>query len=254
MNGLQLEKTSFELIKSLRDQYLSTVNYQIRYDACHSRGWSDSWLIELGGSTIGYGSVKGLEELAHRNTLFEFFLLDKYSDQTTWIFEEFLSISGVSYLEAQSNDPVLRHLIYQFGTEICSEVLLWEDFTETKLSVNDVNFRLKQPSEASLPNKSAGSEEYILQVGQEKVAEGGFLTHYNFPFADLYMEVESGARSQGYGSYILQEIKKECYRSGRVPAARCNIVNYASRKTLKKAGFRPCGYMLKAKVKSSTMP
>ena len=58
------------------------------------------------------------------------------------------------------------------------------------------------------------------------------------------MEVKEGHRGKGMGSYILQEIKKECYLAGRIPAARCNIKNAASKATLLKAGFKVCGYML----------
>ena len=43
---------------------------------------------------------------------------------------------------------------------------------------------------------------------------------------------------------IVQELKKEAYHIGRVPAARCNVKNYISRLTLMKAGLRPCGFLL----------
>ena len=52
----------------------------------------------------------------------------------------------------------------------------------------------------------------------------------------------------GYGSYILQEIKKACYHAGRVPAARCQITNKASKSTLIKAGMKICGFMLAGRI------
>ena len=76
------------------------------------------------------------------------------------------------------------------------------------------------------------------------MATGGFLTHYNPPFADLFMEVEQSHRRKGAGGYLVQELTKECYLGGRVPAARCNLENQPSRATLTKAGFRDCGFML----------
>jgi len=48
---------------------------------------------------------------------------------------------------------------------------------------------------------------------------------------------------------LLQEVKKECYLSGRVPAARCNIENKASMYTLLRAGLKVAGYMLTGRVK-----
>ncbi len=56
------------------------------------------------------------------------------------------------------------------------------------------------------------------------------------------MEVKEDSRRKGYGAYILQELKKESYKSGRIPAARCNIINKVSKATLLKAGLRVCGY------------
>jgi GNAT superfamily N-acetyltransferase len=64
------------------------------------------------------------------------------------------------------------------------------------------------------------------------------------PFADLYIEVNEVYQRKGLGSFFIQELKKECYRNGRVPAARCSIDNAASKATLLKAGLKIAGYML----------
>jgi len=89
-----------------------------------------------------------------------------------------------------------------------------------------------------------------LELKGEVVATGGFARHYNMPFADLYMEVREDSRRKGLGSYILQELKKACYLAGRVPVARCNILNQASRAALLKAGLKVCGFMLKGEIKN----
>jgi GNAT superfamily N-acetyltransferase len=62
------------------------------------------------------------------------------------------------------------------------------------------------------------------------------------------MEVHQDFRRQGIGSFILQEIKKECYRAGRVPAARCNLSNDASKATLIRAGLAIAGNMITGEV------
>jgi RimJ/RimL family protein N-acetyltransferase len=64
------------------------------------------------------------------------------------------------------------------------------------------------------------------------------------------MEVKENFRRKGLGSFIIQELKKACYLAGRVPAARCNIRNKASRATLLKAGLKVCGFMLKGDIKA----
>jgi GNAT superfamily N-acetyltransferase len=62
------------------------------------------------------------------------------------------------------------------------------------------------------------------------------------------MEVGERFRRRGFGSYLVQELKRVCYENGNVPGARCNQKNIASRKTLQKAGFVPCGQILSGAV------
>ena len=40
---------------------------------------------------------------------------------------------------------------------------------------------------------------------------------------DLYTEVREDCCGRGFGSFLLLELKKECYLAGRVPAARCDL-------------------------------
>ncbi len=58
------------------------------------------------------------------------------------------------------------------------------------------------------------------------------------------MEVAEEARRQGVGSSLVQELKRVCYEAGKIPAARCDPANIASRRTLEKAGFLPCARVL----------
>jgi GNAT superfamily N-acetyltransferase len=64
------------------------------------------------------------------------------------------------------------------------------------------------------------------------------------PYGDIYMSVAESQRRRGYGSFFVQELKRTCYEMGRVPAARCNATNPASRATLQKAGLLPCARVL----------
>lgn len=90
--------------------------------------------------------------------------------------------------------------------------------------------------------------DWLLEVEETIVATGGFLTHYNPPYGDLFMEVMEPYRRRGYGSYLIQELKKACYEAGCQPAARCNTRNVVSRKMMEKAGLLPCARILSGVV------
>ena len=52
-------RTKLKAIQALRALFLQSTNFQIRYDACHERGWTDSYLLTVDELQVGYGSVKG---------------------------------------------------------------------------------------------------------------------------------------------------------------------------------------------------
>ena len=137
-------------------------------------------------------------------------------------------------------------MLYEFSKNIHAEAILFEEHKETSLHIPGVLFERK-PDEDDNPVHFGG---YCLEQNGETVATGGFLTNYNFPYADIYMDVKENCRQQGLGSLIVQELKKEIYRIGRVPAARCGISNNASKATLIKAGLQPCGFRLKGEIKN----
>jgi len=89
----------------------------------------------------------------------------------------------------------------------------------------------------------------VLEAGGEIIATGSALARYNPPFADIFMEVSPNHRRKGGGSFLVQEVIKACYLEGRVPAARCDVRNAASRATLTKAGPTVCGFMLLGEVR-----
>jgi hypothetical protein len=49
-------KAELKDIQSLRALFLQETNFQIRYDSCHERGWTDSYLLMLGKLRVCSGS------------------------------------------------------------------------------------------------------------------------------------------------------------------------------------------------------
>jgi hypothetical protein len=70
--------------------------------------------------------------------------------------------------------------------------------------------------------------DWVVESQGAVVATGGFYCHYNPPYGDIFTEVAEPARLQGFGSYLVQELKRACYEAGKKPAAGCNPGNLAS--------------------------
>lgn len=244
-----VRKTELPAILPLRQLFLQECNFQIRYNACHERGWTDSYLLTSGEAPVGYGAIKG-QEIADRDTIFEFYLIPPFRKYAGEFFLELIAASGARFIECQSNDFLLTSMLYEFAQNINSEVVLFADHAVTAHTIPGVVFRRRTENDMIFEHKLEPAGEYVLEWNGEIVATGGFMLHYNMPFADLYMEVKENFRKRGLGSFILQELKQACYLAGRVPAARCNIQNKASRAALLKAGLRVCGFMLKGKIKN----
>lgn len=142
-------------------------------------------------------------------------------------------------------------MLYEFSQDITATVVLFEDHAVTELGVLGAAVRRKREDDHIFEHQVEPPGDYVVTLAGEVVGTGGFMLHYNPPFADLYMEVREDCRKRGLGSLLVQELKRECYLAGRVPAARCPIKNAASRATLIKAGLRVCGFMLMGTVSAA---
>lgn len=240
-------KTNLDQIQIFRRLFLEESNCQVRYNAMHERGWSDSYLLTLDGIAVGYGSTNSQNIKGARETVFEFYLVPHVRNHARTLFRELLIASQATLVESQSNIQLLCAMLHEFTDQIYAPVVLFEDHAVTEHILPGVTFRRLAENEKIYAGDPG---QFVLEVNGEVVANGGFLLHYNMPFADLFMDVKEDCRRRGYGSYLLQEVKKQCYLAGRIPAARCNVANPASRATLLKAGLKVIGHMLIGQVKN----
>ncbi|MFN8341344.1 MAG: GNAT family N-acetyltransferase [Cyclobacteriaceae bacterium] len=250
MPGLTIHRVGHEPIAALRVAFLSEHPVQIRYEACHLRSKVDYYLMHWGGAVAGYACLKGFATATDRDSLFEWYVLPPFRAQSTHFFREVLRTCRPEYIESQSNVPQLTWLLYRFATGIRAETVLFLDHRETSLESPDTVFRRRSAGDTAFVHTSEPVGDFVLESAGVIVATGGFLLHYNPPFADLYMEVHPDYRRRGYGSFLLQEIKRACYAAGRAPAARCHIDNEASFFTLLKAGFQVAGQVLSGTVEA----
>lgn len=237
------EAATYQSILPLRQLFLATLSAQVRYEACHDRGWADHYCLMMEKKPVGYGAVKGIEHLRDRDTVFEFFLLPGYRQHAIHFFIKLLEAAEAQYIECQTNEPLLTAMAHSFCQEIREELWLLTDDHVTHHHLPGAQFR-KRRNKEFVPWQPDAPGDFLLLLGDKMVAEGGFLLHYNPPYADLHMSVAPTFQGRGIGTYFVQELKSTCYLAGRLPAARCSIENVASCETLQKAGMKICGKML----------
>jgi len=242
---IEIIKTGLEEIKDLRVLFLQENNFQFIYNKCHDYGWADTYLFRINGTKVGYGAVWGQSKREDRDAIFEFYLVQSYRKFADLVFPKFHAATQAIYIKCQSNDILLFSMLCEFSQNINAEAILFEDHFQSGLQISGALFR-KKTKEDKL-NDEVG--DFILLHNGEVVADGGLMLNYNMPFADIYMKVNENHRQNGFGALIVQELKKQAYIMGRVPAARCNIRNHISKTTLMKAGFKVCGFILLGTIK-----
>jgi GNAT superfamily N-acetyltransferase len=231
-------------IASLREQYCAEMNCQIIHDSIHGRpGWTREYVLESDGAAVGYGSVAVAGPWHETPALYEFYVEREHRLQMFDLFTALLSVCGAKIIETQTNARMLPVMLHTFTRNVRAESILFEDAFQTSHSPAGAGFR------AAVPEDAEALQQYDLDAGADWVATmngeiagtGGVLYHYNRPYGDIYMQIASPFRRNGLGSYLVQQLKAVCRTGGSVPSARCNVDNLASRKTLQRAGFVPCG-------------
>lgn len=140
--NLSVVKTDIGRIQALRALFLQDSNFQVRYNACHERGWTDSYLLISNGVEIRYGSIKG-QEVRDRHTVFEFYVIQPFRRHASSLFRELLSASKAEHIECQSNHELLSAMLFEFARNINADVVLFQAEAITDLIVPGAVFRRK---------------------------------------------------------------------------------------------------------------
>jgi GNAT superfamily N-acetyltransferase len=229
----------------MREEYRREMACQIVHDSWHERGFTRSFLLKFGDDVVGYGSVGGGPR-DPKHTVMEFFLRQEFRGYADSFFEKLIRISGAREVEVQTNDTLLFLMLMDRARDVVAPRILFSDGLTTTLGPVKARFRPISAAErdAVFVHRSEPVGDYAVEFAGHIVATGGFMLHYNPPYADIYMEVAEPFRRRGLGSFLVQELKRVCYESGRIPAARCASDNQASRRTLQRAGMFPCARIL----------
>lgn len=240
---IQVEQVEYPVVETLRDLYRAEANCQIVRDSMMRRGLSDIYLVRVDGAVAAYAGVLNKYD---KDRLFEFYTIPSVRRHALPILREVIAASRATRMQAQTNMPLMLLMLFDCATDIVCENILFEDAFTSSLSIPGATFRrvAEEDKPHIFEHKVEGVGDWMVEVDGVAVATGGALYHYNPPYGDIYMEVDEKQRGKGYGSFLVQELKRICYEAGKRPAARCNVDNTASRNTLQKAGLLPCGRIL----------
>lgn len=246
---LSVSKAPLKDLGTLRSEFLAGNNIEFCLDKAHLYGWADTYLIRVDDQLAGYGSVWGKDQREDRDSIFEFYLKEDWRGRATEIFAEFITVSGAAYIESQSNDKFLAPMLFEFTNGIFAESILFEESFQSTFSIPGADLVRK-----GVDDPKNRDQQFDLKFKDEVVATGGLMLNYNFPYADIYYGVEEQHRRKGFGTLIVQELKKEAYKLGRVPAARCGVDNTVSKRTMMKAGLKICGWRLVGRITRANDP
>jgi GNAT superfamily N-acetyltransferase len=242
------------VVRSLRTRYRQEMNCQIVKDSIHTRaGWSMTYALGVDETLAGFGTVAIAGPWTGKPTILEFYVLPEHRARAFDLFEAFLDASGARLMEIQSNDLLLAAMLHTFARDVTTEAIVFRDGITTALEVNGAVLQPLTSDEEvrAAIDERAGGPEFLLQVDGTPAGKGGVLFHYNRPYGDVYMEIDEAFRGRGLGAYLVQELKRQAYELGSIPAARCSPHNRASRKTLQRAGFIPYAHILNGTINGS---
>lgn len=237
-------------ILAMREEYRREMDCQIVHDSWHARGFTTSYLCWIDGEVVGYGAVGGPPREA-KDIVKEFFVRREARRHALPVFRQLLAVSGARTIEAQTNDVLLALMLFDCAVDWRSDTILFADAVAPAIPP-PAGATLRPVTDAERATMFRHTLEPVGDWGLECdgaiAATGGLFFHYNPPYGDIYMEVAGKHRRRGLGSYLVQELKRICRESGRLPAARCGTDNVASRRTLERAGMLPCGRVLRGRV------
>jgi GNAT superfamily N-acetyltransferase len=245
--NIEVSRVPADDIAPLRELHRQEMNCQITHDSFLRRGLSDSYLLRMDGRVAGYGLVANRYD---PDTVDEFYLSRAYRASALPLFRQLIEVSGATKIRAQSNDRLMLLMLYDCAANITTDTILFEDaFTSHLTCPTGVFRKVGEADRAHLfEHKSEPVGDWMIESEGIPVATGGLLFHYNPPYGDIFMEVHPSYRRRGFGSYLVQELKRIAYEMGKRPAARTGVSNVASRAAMQKAGLLPCGRILVGEV------
>ncbi len=213
---------------------------QIVHDSLYERrDWCLQYLLQLGGTPVGFAGLAVAGPWKGRRTVFDFFLQRAERDSWPELWDTFAQASRADSYELQTNLPLMPELVGRLPGPHQIDRLVYAEGQTTTLPSQGARLRQMtsvQETQLCLQER-AGQCEWVLELEGAEVGKGTLLFHYNVPHADIAMDIPGPFRRRGLGAYLAQELKRAARDLGAIPAARTSPDNFASQRTLEKAGM-----------------
>ena len=183
----------------LRVRYRQEMNCQIVHDSIHTRdGWTRTYLLTVGPTAAGFGSIAIAGPWQDKPTVFEFHVVPAHRSRAFDLFEAFVVTSGARFMEIQSSEALLSVMLHTYAGDLWSEKIVFRDGLTTTLPSQGAVLRSLTSGEETRQaiDERAGGSEWRLELEGTTVATGGILFHYNRPYGDIYMEVMEAHRGR----------------------------------------------------------
>ena len=216
---LEIDPVDAAALDGWRDRYRQELNCQIVHDSWHRRGFTQMYEFRNATGVVGYGALSASGDTM--DTVKELYLEPRYRGDSLTMLQALVDATGAQLIEAQTNDPFLCPLVFDVATGLESATVLFTDCVATSHEVSGANVRPLTLGERDrvFAHTIEPVGDFGVEYDGEIVGTGGFFTHYNPPFGDVYMEVAPAFRRRGFGRLLIEEAKKACYAAGLVPAA-----------------------------------
>jgi GNAT superfamily N-acetyltransferase len=265
---IEARRVPAEEISAMREAYRAEAGCQIIYDSFLPRGHADAYAVSIDDRAVGYGA---LANRYYPRQVIEFYVVPEARIDALEMFRRLLAVTRATHVRAQTNIPFMTRMLFDTTKNIAAEKVLFTDNSAHAATIaamaESARRASAQPHLPQIPAPEgsvfrhiteAEAEQFskvqevltnwVLQINGEIVATAGYLTHYNPPYADIFMAVADTARRRGYGGYIVQEISCVARNEGKIPAARCDTTAEGSRRALERGGLVACGHLVFGEV------
>jgi GNAT superfamily N-acetyltransferase len=238
---------SIKEIDEAREKYMNNLPYAQEFYIEDMVKKSSCYQIYSNSNSIGYFFVNS------EKVLVEFYLEKKEMILSQYIFKFLIEKEYFSSAEAKSFDYLLIALCLDFKKNSSCIGYLFRDFNDVdcSLSIYD-NLHFEVAKQEDMEKITEISEDFFHELENNICRQEVFTLYSNDSllgsgicqkifgssrYYDIGMVVSKEHRNNGVGTYIISKLKEHCISNDLVPICGCWYYNYASKKTLEKAGF-----------------